>query len=414
MVNLGSTRESNGTVHYLGGYERKLADTYNSETITKYYSASLGAMSRPVAFRRGGTLHWVGSDHLGGTIRVLDGSFTALDGMRYKPYGEDRDTGSSLNTDRKFTGQTEDEAAGLYWYASRAYDPAIGRFVSPDPIVPAPGNPQSLNRYSYVYNNPLKFVDPSGYAPGDWDPDWVRRFEDAHDDRGPTDKDWADYQFSLRRPGSGSDGAWTPQDWVNYSTPPAPAPNIQDHKANLAENYNPTIVLADQAREDHLAENYNTTIHPRDPLDGTPESIFDQVISSIPDVQLGLSHSIHKAITDISIDRLAKRVDVTDFVRHGEFIAKRVGPLGRALDYGLTFKEEKEAGSSNTRAFLVAVTTTGLGWGGGIIGGIGGTAAGGGAASWITGPAGVLLVGYAGSEGGKLGSRAVLDFFGVR
>ena len=51
--------------------------------------------------------------------------------MRYKPYGEDRDTGNALVTDRKFTGQTEDEAAGLYWYASRAYDPAIGRFVSP-------------------------------------------------------------------------------------------------------------------------------------------------------------------------------------------------------------------------------------------------------------------------------------------
>ena len=32
--------------------------------------------------------------------------------MRYKPYGEDRDSGSSLNTDRKFTGQTEDETAG--------------------------------------------------------------------------------------------------------------------------------------------------------------------------------------------------------------------------------------------------------------------------------------------------------------
>ena len=117
--------DSNGTVHYLGGYERKLAaDSNSSDTVTKYYSASLGALSRPVAFRRGGTLHWVGSDHLGGTIRVLDSSFAALDGMRYKPYGEDRDTGSSLNTDRKFTGQTEDEAAGLYWYASRAIGPA--------------------------------------------------------------------------------------------------------------------------------------------------------------------------------------------------------------------------------------------------------------------------------------------------
>ncbi len=136
-------QDSNGTVHYLGGYERKLAaDANSSDTVTKYYSASLGAMSRPVAFRRGNVLHWVGADHLGGTIRVLNSSFTALDGMRYKPYGEDRDTGTALVTDRKFTGQTEDESAGLYWYASRAYDPVIGRFVSPDPIVPAPANPQ--------------------------------------------------------------------------------------------------------------------------------------------------------------------------------------------------------------------------------------------------------------------------------
>ena len=210
--------DSNGNVHYLGGYERKLADIYNSETVTKYYSASLGAMSRSVAFRRGGTLHWVGSDHLGGTIRVLDGGFTALDGMRYKPYGEDRDTGTSLNTDRKFTGQTEDETAGLYWYASRAYDPAIGRFVSPDPIVPEPGNPQSLNRYSYVYNNPLGFVDPTGYARKDWNQAWVERYKEAHDERDPTDNDWSDYQFSLQNPGTGSNGTWTKQDWVVYST----------------------------------------------------------------------------------------------------------------------------------------------------------------------------------------------------
>ncbi len=210
--------DSNGTVHYLGGYERKLAGGSSSpETITKYYSALLGAMSRPVAFRRGGTLHWAGSDHLGGTIRVLDSSFAALDGMRYRPYGEDRDTGNALVTDRKFTGQTEDEAAGLYWYASRAYDPAIGRFVSPDSIVPAPANPQSLNRYSYVYNNPLGYVDPSGHVPKHWDPTWVANFKEAHDDRDPTDRDWADYQFSLQHPGTGPNGTWTEQNWVAYT-----------------------------------------------------------------------------------------------------------------------------------------------------------------------------------------------------
>ena len=90
-------------------------------------------MSRLIALRRGGTLYWVGTDHLGGTIRMLDSSFTAVDGMRYEAYGEDRDSGTDLKTDRKFTGQTEDESIGLYWYQSRAYDPEIGRFVSPDP-----------------------------------------------------------------------------------------------------------------------------------------------------------------------------------------------------------------------------------------------------------------------------------------
>ena len=222
-------KDSNGTVHYLGGYERKLAaDSNSSDTVTKYYSASLGALSRPVAFRRGGTLHWVGSDHLGGTIRVLDSGFTALDGMRYKPYGEDRDTGSSLNTDRKFTGQTEDEAAGLYWYASRAYDPDIGRFVSPDPIVPEPGNPQSLNRYGYVRNNPLKYVDPSGYSAEWYGESWRKEFYKEHG----RDPNYADYVYrrdSMETVSRGDD--WSDQHWVdtNYNTGGEPRYN---HLAN--------------------------------------------------------------------------------------------------------------------------------------------------------------------------------------
>jgi hypothetical protein len=48
---------------------------------------------------------------------------------------------------------------------ARRYDPYINRFISPDPIIPQPGNPQSLNRYSYVYNNPLGYIDSSGHLP---------------------------------------------------------------------------------------------------------------------------------------------------------------------------------------------------------------------------------------------------------
>ena len=46
----------------------------------------------------------------------------------------------------------------------RIYDPTIGRFLQADPVIQDPYNTQSLNRYSYVMNNPLSYTDPTGYA----------------------------------------------------------------------------------------------------------------------------------------------------------------------------------------------------------------------------------------------------------
>lgn len=47
---------------------------------------------------------------------------------------------------------------------ARWYDAELGRWISPDTIIPDPANPQSFNRYSYVEGNPLRFVDPTGHA----------------------------------------------------------------------------------------------------------------------------------------------------------------------------------------------------------------------------------------------------------
>lgn len=62
-----------------------------------------------------------------------------------------------------FTDQELDSETGLYNYDARLYDPSIGMFISPDGIVPDMYNPQSLNRYAYCLNNPLKYIDPSGH-----------------------------------------------------------------------------------------------------------------------------------------------------------------------------------------------------------------------------------------------------------
>ena len=52
---------------------------------------------------------------------------------------------------------------GLIHMNGRVQDPVLGRFVSADPFITEPGNTQNFNRYSYVYNNPLAFTDPSGF-----------------------------------------------------------------------------------------------------------------------------------------------------------------------------------------------------------------------------------------------------------
>ncbi|MGC9084522.1 MAG: RHS repeat-associated core domain-containing protein, partial [Anaerolineae bacterium] len=69
-------------------------------------------------------------------------------------------------TDRPFTGQRWEPTLGLYDYRARFYDPALGRFLQPDPIVPQAGDPSSLNRYAYARLNPLRYVDPTGHCWG--------------------------------------------------------------------------------------------------------------------------------------------------------------------------------------------------------------------------------------------------------
>ncbi|MCS7003683.1 MAG: RHS repeat-associated core domain-containing protein, partial [Dehalococcoidia bacterium] len=57
--------------------------------------------------------------------------------------------GGVEQTALNYTGQRLD-ATGLLYYHARYYDPALGRFISPDSIVPNPHHPQALNRYAYV------------------------------------------------------------------------------------------------------------------------------------------------------------------------------------------------------------------------------------------------------------------------
>ena len=110
--------------------------------------------------------HFYHKDHLGSSTVITnysDGS--VIESAEYLPFGLYRKHSETEVTYYKFSDQELDAEVGLYNYNARLYDPAIGIFISPDSIVPDFTNPQSLNRYSYALNNPLKYVDPSGHNP---------------------------------------------------------------------------------------------------------------------------------------------------------------------------------------------------------------------------------------------------------
>lgn len=74
----------------------------------------------------------------------------------------DHDEQPALSLGRGYTGHEHLPWFGLINMNSRLYDPALGRFLSPDPYVQMPDFSQNFNRYSYALNNPLRFVDEDG------------------------------------------------------------------------------------------------------------------------------------------------------------------------------------------------------------------------------------------------------------
>ena len=106
----------------------------------------------------------------------------------YTPFGALLTSTNPTSSDTRFKkedfkGYTSHEQyfdLNLINMKGRMYDPTIGRFLSPDIFIQSPTNSQSFNRYAYVWNNPLKYTDPSGYYLDDGDDDFD--FSDPYDD----------------------------------------------------------------------------------------------------------------------------------------------------------------------------------------------------------------------------------------
>ena len=115
-------------------------------------------------------LYYVLTDHLGSWNKVMDENKNIVQQTHFDPWGNRMtytnwalpQTQTDFTFDRGFTGHEHYDRIHVINANARLYDPAIGRFFSPDPFVQAPDFTQNYNRYSYCLNNPVMYSDPTG------------------------------------------------------------------------------------------------------------------------------------------------------------------------------------------------------------------------------------------------------------
>jgi len=160
-----SKRNPNGkAVYYLYDGHNLIQESNDKGQIIANYVYDLG-IDHPISMTRGGKTYYYLHDHLGSVIALTDESAKVVAESEYDAWGKIIKEMGDIENPFRFTGREWDEENGLYYYRTRYYDPQIGRFISKSLSQGFITNPQSLNKYSYAYNNPMSNKDPFGLSP---------------------------------------------------------------------------------------------------------------------------------------------------------------------------------------------------------------------------------------------------------
>jgi RHS repeat-associated protein len=162
---------------FIGNAEVVIAG--NTVTLRRYVAGSIVEQRKLANGLQTSRVRYLFNDALGSTSAVVEdtGAIANNGAMGFDPWGARRvlSTGSVLGaaeragfpaseTTRKgFTGHEQVDGADVIHMNGRIYDPLTARFLQADPMVQDPYNGQSFNRYTYVFNNPLIYTDPTGY-----------------------------------------------------------------------------------------------------------------------------------------------------------------------------------------------------------------------------------------------------------
>ena len=154
--------ENGVTTYYIGKhYEERKGKTVDEKT--SYFFANSQRIAKSSQKNKAPPqVSYYLNNHLGSADVVIDENGKVLDNIKYLPFGGYRTFPKERHT---FTGKERDEVTDNYYFEARYYNSNIRRFTQADTIVPDLYDPQSLNRYAYPLNNPVKYIDPSGHVP---------------------------------------------------------------------------------------------------------------------------------------------------------------------------------------------------------------------------------------------------------
>ena len=180
----GTTRTRWSEVYRVGGYEKVVGDGLGAHAWVDKTRAGAAQLVRTAATATATpttAVEYLHGDHLGSLAAATDATGASLLSLAHDPYGTRRkadwtaalpaaevaalaagqDAGRARNG---FTGHETLDRTGFVHMGGRLYDPRLGRFPSPDPIVSEPWSGQGWNLYSYVGNSPTSRTDPTGHC----------------------------------------------------------------------------------------------------------------------------------------------------------------------------------------------------------------------------------------------------------
>lgn len=155
-------KAENGVTTYSIGKHYETNVVAGKAENTSYFFANGERVAKKVLAADGTLLNtsFYHPDHLGGVNAVTNAAGTVVAKTSYLPFGEVRQGGQEKFS---YTGKEKDKATDLYYFDARFNSPELRHFTQADSADADLSDPQDLNRYAYVGNNPLSYVDPDGH-----------------------------------------------------------------------------------------------------------------------------------------------------------------------------------------------------------------------------------------------------------